>query len=231
LKRIVDTVLPDEAAAGCQVVFISDGVDWIRNHLVPVMPEGTLVILDAYHVLEHLGEYAAGRFGKGTAAAKQWMSRRAKILLGKRRYRKARGILRKGHTKRRRRRPKVTAHLSQDPHGAGEELSWLLIEEEPLSDEFTALVNYLAGNSDRTDYPAYRARGIHIGSGAMESFHRVASQMRLKAAGTRWTPERAIAVLNTRLLWLAGRWDAFWGHPDLTSNLRRAFQSPPELAA
>jgi hypothetical protein len=55
--------------------------------------------------------------------------------------------------------------------------------------------------------------------------------MRLKAAGTRWTPERAIAVLNTRLLWLAERWDAFWDHPDLTSNLRRAFQSPPELAS
>lgn len=232
MKRIVDTVLPGDAADACQVVFLSDGVDWIRNHLVPVMPKGTLVILDAYHVMEHLAEYAAARFGKGSAAAKQWLSRRYGVLLGKRVYRRTRGKLRKGHKKRQRaKNRKVTAHPSEHVHGAGEELSWLLIEEEPPNEDFTALVQYLADNADRNDYPAYRARDIQVGSGAMESFHRVASQMRLKAAGTRWTPERAIAVLNTRLLWLAGRWDDFWGQRHLATTLQAAFDEPAVLAA
>jgi hypothetical protein len=44
------------------------------------------------------------------------------------------------------------------------------------------LLHYVAQNANRIDYPRYRARGIHVGSCAMESFHRVVSQMRLKLA-------------------------------------------------
>jgi hypothetical protein len=224
LRRIVATVLPGDAVDDYQVVFLSDGIDWIRNHLVPVMPVGTVVILDAYHVMEHLGVYAAARFGKGTCAAKRWLSRRLEPLLGKRASRRPTRTLRTGHKKRARpRRPQVTAHLSTNPHGAGEELSWLLVEEEPDSDALRAMLGYLIANADRCDYPAYRARGLQVGSGAMESFHRVASQMRLKAAGTRWRASRALAVLNTSLLWLAGRWEAFWSRGGAEAALRDAF--------
>jgi hypothetical protein len=68
-----------------------------------------------------------------------------------------------------------------------------------------------------------------LGSGAMESLHRVASQMRLKLAGARWTAERALAVLNTRLMLLAERWDDFWSQPDLPATLSQAFHSPIAL--
>ena len=82
-----------------------------------------------------------------------------------------------------------------------------------------------------THYSEYRRRGMQIGSGAMESLHRVASQMRLKLAGARWTAERAIAVLNTRLLLLAERWDDFWDQPQLEETLGVAFGSRPAAHA
>ncbi len=72
---------------------------------------------------------------------------------------------------------------------------------------------------------------MQIGSGAMESLHRTASQVRLKLAGARWTADRATAVLNTRLMLLAGRWDAFWTQPDLTTTLAAAFGCPPPAQA
>ena len=81
------------------------------------------------------------------------------------------------------------------------------------------------------DYPRYRYRGIQIGSGAMESLHRTASQMRLKLAGAKWLPETALAILNLRLLQLACGWDDFWGRPETTQRLAHAFAAQSEQKA
>ena len=86
------------------------------------------------------------------------------------------------------------------------------------------LLHYVCQNADRMDYPRYRARGIWFGSGAMESFHRIASQMRLKLAGARCLPENALAIMNARMMALAGRWAEFWDSPDLTQRLQMAFR-------
>lgn len=210
-----------------QWVFISDGMLWFREHVMPRLPEDTTFILDLYHVLERVGEFASKRFGSGTAATKRFMRGAKTILMGKRPYHRKKLQKRKGHKKQPRKRKRNrnrTVHPSKDPCGAGEEFLWTLIEgcEKP-DDNFKAIVNYISTNSDRMDYPAYRARGMQIGSGAMESLHRVASQMRLKLAGARWLPERALAVLNCRLMLLAERWDAFWSHESRSSTIRDAF--------
>jgi len=60
------------------------------------------------------------------------------------------------------------------------------------------------------------------------SLHRTASQMRLKLAGAKWLPETALAILNLRLMNLAGRWDGFWNGPELTQRLGHAFAGPSE---
>jgi hypothetical protein len=72
---------------------------------------------------------------------------------------------------------------------------------------------------------------MQIGSGAMESLHRVAGQMRLRLADARWTAERAVAVRNTRLMLLADRWSAFWSHPDFIPTRQRAFAALPVAGA
>lgn len=232
MRALMDLLVPkgDDAP---QVVFVSDGMPWFRTHLFPAMPEGTVFILDFYHLAERLSSYANARFGAKTKEAGAWTARAVEQLMGKRRYRRKVHKKRKGHRKNRRskRDPSRTVHTSEDPHGAGEAFVWQLLEtKDPSDTALDELLSYLAENTDRTDYPTYRQRGMQIGSGAMESLHRIASQMRLKLAGARWTADRAIAVLNTRLMLLADRWDAFWSRPDLAATLREAFTTPPVLA-
>ena len=158
-------------------------------------------------------------------AADKWLARTLEKLQGKRRYRRKKGKLREGHTKNRgARRGAVTVHLSEHTKGAGAQLVQdLLAGDPPKDDALEALVNYVETNADRTDVPRYRSCGMQIGSGAMESLHRVASQTRLKVAGVGWTAEKAIAVLDLRLMLLAERWDDFWGQAALTSVLQRSF--------
>lgn len=233
-ERIVADLIPTGDAAP-QTVFITDGMPWIRDHVVPVLPEGTVVILDFFHALEHLAEHARVRFGAKSKAGKAWYRKAKAALLGKRDYRRRKQTKRKGHKKGARpARRKRTIRLSEHPHGAGEAFARSLLDEGDLgaaNDSHDALVHYIGVNADRMDYPRYRHRGIQIGSGAMESLHRTASQMRLKLAGAKWLPETALAILNLRLLQLAGGWHDFWSEPETTQRLAHAFAGRSEQKA
>lgn len=226
MKVLIEHLVPPGPDAP-QVVFVVDGMPWIREHVHPVMPEGTCFILDFYHMVQRLEKYAAARYGASTKGARAWVRRAVTQLTGKRPYRRKVLRKRRGHKKQRNRprQPFRTVHESDHPHGPGDAFLRQLIEDEPDSDALDDLIGYVAANVDRIDYSAYRARGMQIGSGAMESLHRVASQMRLKLAGARWTAEQAIAVLNLRLMLLAERWTDYWQHPDLTSTLTAAFST------
>lgn len=223
---------PDDAV---QVVLLTDGMEWIRTWVFPQMPDGTIFILDFYHAIEHIAEFARTRFGTGTKAAKAWYSRVRKALFGKRGYARRTQKTRKGHRKSKRRKGsrKRTIHPSDNKHGAGEALARELIDTtvpEKHDKALNSLLHYVSQNADRMDYPRYRDRGMSVGSGAMESFHRIASQMRLKLAGARWLPENALAIMNARMMTLAGRWTEFWESPDLTQRLQAAFGIGQEAA-
>ena len=56
------------------------------------------------------------------------------------------------------------------------------------------------------DYNTYRARGLLIGSGAIESAHRTVMQRRLKRAGQRWSINGAQRVLTLRVCAMSNRW-------------------------
>lgn len=224
MKTLVEYVVPKGEDAP-QVVLITDGMPWIRDHIYPVMPDGTRFILDYYHLAQRLAQYAADVYGAKSSEAEAWLRARATKLLGKRPYRTKKLSCRRGHRKKKGRkgRPFRTVHESDHPFGPADDLMWTLIENEPMSSALRDLMKYLGPNLDRMDYSVYRAHGMQIGSGAMESLHRTASQMRLKVAGARWTPERAIAVLNMRLVLIADRWSDFWDRPDLMQSLAGSF--------
>ena len=65
---------------------------------------------------------------------------------------------------------------------------------------------YLEANRSRMDYKAYRARGLCIGSGAIESANQAVVQVRLKRSGQRWSRRGAQRVLNLRTCWMSERW-------------------------
>ena len=225
-RTLVADFVPTGDAAP-QVVLLTDGMEWIRTHVFPTMPSDTVFILDFYHAIEHVAQYARDRFGAGTKMAKTWYAKIRRQLYGKRGYTRSKRSKRRGPRKERAaERGCKTVHLSENRHGAGEALAYQLIEEvvpEAHAKQLDALLHYVSENADRMDYPRYRERGIGVGSGAMESLHRVASQMRLKLAGAKWLAENALAVLNTRMMILADRWSDFWDSPDLTKRLVVAF--------
>jgi hypothetical protein len=62
----------------------------------------------------------------------------------------------------------------------------------------TDLSRYYQTNRHRMDYKRFRAEGLPIGSGAVESAHRHVLQHRLKLAGQHWDPVKATAMAKLR---------------------------------
>jgi hypothetical protein len=71
-------------------------------------------------------------------------------------------------------------------------------------------VNYLQKRRELMDYPAYQQQGWPIGSGSVESSHKLVVQARLKGPGMHWRPEHVNPMLALRLALLNDRWPEFW---------------------
>lgn len=71
-------------------------------------------------------------------------------------------------------------------------------------------VIYLLKRRDLMDYPTYRAAGWPIGSGSVESGHKLVMQARLKGPGMHWKPEHVNPMLALRSALLNERWQENW---------------------
>ncbi len=71
-------------------------------------------------------------------------------------------------------------------------------------------VTYLQKRRELMDYPTYRASGWPIGSGSVESSHKLVVQARLKGPGMHWRPEHINPMLALRLALLNERWSEAW---------------------
>jgi hypothetical protein len=71
-------------------------------------------------------------------------------------------------------------------------------------------VTYLQKRRDLMDYPTYRASGWPIGSGSVESSHKLVVHARLKGPGMHWKPEHIHPMLALRLALLNERWEGAW---------------------
>jgi len=237
--------LPDDGDYGegivASITVLTDGMPWIEDHMVSKFT-APVVILDAYHAMEHLQDYANARFGKGSEEARRYYGDCVRLLLGKRPKKSS--------------KPRKKGDAEIDSAGEDEPetvpvpvppwLVWpasdccptaieVLIEKLSLEDisiyhedDRDKLVGYLEHNAYRMDYRPYRALGYQIGSGAMESLHRTGSQKRLKIPGARWLPETSQALFDLRMLYLCGRWEEFWHQPGLHDKLVEAFSEKPE---
>lgn len=128
-------------------------------------------IVDFYHACEHLTTVAGLLHGVGSAAATAWAAARRDEL-------RHQGVA------------AVLPHLAA-PAGCAAETAAKLRTER----------GYFSGNAARMQYPTFRAAGLPIGSGAVESSARHVIQQRLKRAGARWSDAggQAMAALRARL--------------------------------
>jgi len=132
---------------------------------------GTSVeIVDYFHACEHLTTVAGLLHGVGSAAAAAWAQARRGELWED----GVDPIL-----------PQLTA-----PPGLSAEAAETLRTER----------GYFTGNAARMQYPAFRAQGLPVGSGAVEGSAKHLIQQRLKRPGARWSQPggRALIALRAR---------------------------------
>jgi hypothetical protein len=169
-----------------EVVVLGDGARWIRRLVEEHFP-GAVHIIDLYHAREHVWNVANAVYGSGTAQGATW-AKEADDLLS---------------------------------HGKIEALIELIEKLPPIPAKPDASrsvpeieVDYFRSNAERMRYPAFRAKGMHIGSGIAEAACKTVVSTRAKRSGMRWTPDGLDAVLALRTSVLSLSYDSFWEQPD-----------------
>lgn len=189
-----------------RLVTVNDGSEWIQSFADYHIPQA-IRILDFNHALDYIADGGRIAWGEGTERFKQWFSRMASQLKHK------------------------------PPQQTLAELAFLYPQLE--SDEQIAAldhaIRYLQKRLDFIDYPHFQSQGLPIGSGSVESGHKVVVHSRMKQAGMRWAEAHVDPMLALRNLVCNGRWEQGWAqiiayhwqqhHQDLREQAGR--QRPP----
>lgn len=96
----------------------------------------------------------------------------------------------------------------------GNHLYPIKVSEETESKAVRDCYRYLTNRLDQLDYLGAILEGLPIGSGEIESSHRMVVQKRLKKPGGWWKLENAEAMLNLLSLRANNRWEAYWETSD-----------------
>ena len=163
------------------VVAVQDGALWIQSFIDYHCPQAVRVI-DFAHALEYVATVGRAIYGTETEAFQQWFARMSKQL---------------GH---------------QPPQRTVSEL-WLLYRQHPDHPEGEAIelaIRYLEKRLAMIDYPHFRRQQIPIGSGNVESGHKVVMQQRMKQAGMRWAEENLNPMLALRVALCNQTWNTNW---------------------
>ena len=165
-----------------EVVVLGDGARWIRHVVEDHFPQATQIV-DLYHAREHVWNVANAVYGSGTPQAAAWAKQADERLT----------------------------------HGQIEDLVHL-IEQLPSIPALPGAsrsipeieTEYFLSNAQRMRYPAFRAKGMHIGSGIAEAACKTVVSTRAKKSGMRWTPDGLDAVLALRTSVLNQSYNSFW---------------------
>ena len=118
--------------------------------------------------------------------------------------------------------PWLKAQLHQLKHdGPATVLAELqrLQETQPTLPLIVENLAYLQKRQDHMLYPTFQAQGLPIGSGSVESAHKVVVEPRLKGAGMHWAPDHVNPMVALRTLLCNDRWADDW--PKIVAHLRR----------
>jgi len=147
------------------VVVLGDGAHWIWELAAEHFGAQRIDIVDYWHATEHVWAVARALFGDDPDAAGVWAEAWCIDLL---------------------------------EHGSGPWLAALRSAEPPdaaAAEVLRVERGYFTTNTARMDYPAFRARGLPIGSGAVESAAKHVVQVRMKRSGMRWSDAGGEALL------------------------------------
>ena len=97
-----------------------------------------------------------------------------------------------------------------------------LATTHPEAAELETQVSYLETREAQMQYPQFVAAGLPIGSGSVESGHKVVVEPRLRGAGMRWARENVDPMLALRNAVCNERWGEVW--EQIEAEERRAVQ-------
>jgi hypothetical protein len=179
------------ASAGT-VAAVMDGAVWLQG-LVDLHRPDAVRILDFPHAAQRLSAAAEAIWGPDSARARCWAAVWRRTLrdgdLG--------DVLEAIAT--------LPTETAADPAAAQQVVAETL--------------GYLGARWEQAQYAAFRARGLPIGSGCVESGHSVVMQARLKGRGMRWAPAHVNPLLALRCALVNDRWTDRWTR--LTDRWRR----------
>jgi hypothetical protein len=169
-------------AAGL-VGLVVDGSPWCQQVADAHRPDAVRA-LDFPHAVEHLNAAAQAAFG-AESAARAWVAEQAHEL----KHGDPAGVL---------------AALRDLPvEGAADPVAAAAARE--------ATLGYLEARREQIRYAEFRAMGLPIGSGAVESANKLVVEARLKGAGMRWAPAHVDPLVGLRAAVCSDRWDEAWG--------------------
>lgn len=164
-----------------EVVILGDGAVWIWKLAEEHFP-GAIQILDFHHAKQWVWNAAHAVWGEGSAKTKEWAEAQIEQHLIKG---DALGLV------------EAVARL---PHVAPLEGQNKSVPEHAME--------YFQRNAERMRYPEYRAKGLEIGSGIVESSARRVVGVRCKQPGMRWCEEGLSAIIHLRAHVLSNRYDS-----------------------
>lgn len=109
--------------------------------------------------------------------------------------------------------PQMSKQLStMPPHRTLNDLRFLRQTHQDHADfaEIDQAIRYLEKREKMIDYPHFRQQGIPIGSGIVESGHRVVMHRRMKQAGMRWGEDNINPMLTLRTALCNQLWTQTW---------------------
>jgi hypothetical protein len=159
-------------------VIVADGAKWIWEWAEANYPE-KVQILDFYHAMEHLWEFAR-LYIKGQSERAEWVAIQKTLLLES-----DSGV------------EDVIRSIKAFPKS----------KSMKKGKVHSNLLGYVSRNRKRMRYKQFQENGLMIGSGPIESAHRSVLQKRLKLTGQRWSRRGLQALANLRTLNKNGEWD------------------------
>ncbi len=164
------------------VVTPLDGAEWLQSLVSHHAPDAVR-ILDFPHSQEYLATAGKAYFGEGTADFTTWFGKATEDL-------KHNG-------------PDATLNRLRTLHQQAQ-------GQVDTQEAITKSLTYLDKRIDMIDYPSFLASGYPIGSGSVESGHKVVMQSRMKQAGMSWQIAHVDPMLALRCLICNDRWDEGW---------------------
>jgi hypothetical protein len=183
-------------AAGV-VAAVSDGAPWCQGFVDLHRPDAVR-ILDFAHASQRLTDAAAAVWGEG-AAAMTWAAAQREELRDRDPDRVLAALRALPAPV-----PPAPEAPPAEPPGADAALApaAAVVRDEVLG--------YLEPRRDQLDYAIFRAQGLPIGSGAVESGCKTVVEARLKGAGRRWAPGSVNPLVALRGVLCGGRWEERW---------------------